>query len=56
MCNVDVTPLPVLWDEKEDRPLPDFEVEHTCRNFWKVREWAIERSAHKHKYKDDDVA
>ncbi|KAJ9485798.1 hypothetical protein VN97_g7570 [Penicillium thymicola] len=56
MCNVDMTPLPVHWDEKEDRPLPDFEVEHTCRNFWKVRDWTIERSAHKHKYKDDDAA
>ncbi|KAJ5114124.1 hypothetical protein N7456_002658 [Penicillium angulare] len=56
MCNVDVTPIPVSWDDKEDRPLPDFEMEHTCRNFWKVRDWAIERSAHEHKYKSDDLA
>jgi hypothetical protein len=26
-------------------------VEHTCRIFWKVKDWAIERDAHKHKYK-----
>ncbi|KAJ5186109.1 hypothetical protein N7491_006020 [Penicillium cf. griseofulvum] len=51
MCHVDVTPIPVLWAEKEDRPLNDFQVEHTCRNFWKVKDWAIERDAHKHKYK-----
>ncbi|GFG19482.1 hypothetical protein IFM5058_10133 [Aspergillus udagawae] len=52
MCHVDVTPIPVLWAEKEDRPLNDFQVEHTCRNFWKVKDWARERSAHKHEYKD----
>ncbi|OOO06239.1 Protein of unknown function DUF3328 [Aspergillus oryzae] len=52
MCHSDVTPLPVLWAEKEDRPLNDFQVEHTCRNFWKVREWALERDAHRHPYND----
>ncbi|KAH8702422.1 hypothetical protein BGW36DRAFT_424698 [Talaromyces proteolyticus] len=35
MCHVDVTPLPVLWAEQEERPLNDFQVEHTYRNFWK---------------------
>ncbi|KAJ5725091.1 uncharacterized protein N7483_006448 [Penicillium malachiteum] len=56
MCNVDVTPILVSWDDKKNQPLADFEMEHTCRNFWKVRDWAIERSDHKHKFKDDDPA
>ncbi|KAJ5593539.1 hypothetical protein N7537_010443 [Penicillium hordei] len=44
MCNVDVTLIPFFWDEKHNTSLPDFQVEHTCRNFWKVRDWAIERA------------
>ncbi|KAI2787678.1 hypothetical protein POX_f08053 [Penicillium oxalicum] len=51
MCHVDVTPIPVLWAEKENRPLNDFQVEHTCRNFWQVKQWAIAHDARKHKYK-----
>ncbi|KAK1141023.1 hypothetical protein N8T08_009596 [Aspergillus melleus] len=53
MCNVDVTPIPVLWSEREDRPVPDFQVEHTCRDFWKVRDWAMERDAHRHGFKGE---
>ncbi|KAJ6031699.1 hypothetical protein N7540_002431 [Penicillium herquei] len=56
MCNVDVTPIFVSWDDKKAQPLADFEMEHTCRNFWKVRDWARERSDHKHKFKEDDPA
>ncbi|KAJ6127877.1 hypothetical protein N7471_009094 [Penicillium samsonianum] len=53
MCNVDVTPRPVHWDNNKNRPISEFEVEHTCRDFWSVREWARERSGHKHKFKAD---
>ncbi|KAJ5279202.1 hypothetical protein N7478_004574 [Penicillium angulare] len=50
MCHVDVTPIPVIWAEKEGRPYNDFQVEHTCRNFGKVKEWAKARSAKGHEY------
>ncbi|KAJ5614790.1 hypothetical protein N7528_008444 [Penicillium herquei] len=56
MCNVDMTPILISWDDKRSRPLADFEMEHTCRDFWKVRDWARERTDHGHKFKDDDPA
>ncbi|KAF9523981.1 hypothetical protein CPB83DRAFT_949088, partial [Crepidotus variabilis] len=42
MCSVDITPIPWQWgfEDKVARPVAD--IQHTCRNFDKVREWAKE--------------
>ncbi len=44
--------IPIWYDEERERPYGDFETTHTCRNFWKVREWVLERSALKHPFND----
>ena len=48
MCYSDVTALPVSKAKTRDRPEADYENVHTCRNFWKIRDWAVERSGLNH--------
>ena len=46
MCHSDLTPI---QHKRRDRPIPgfppwkpDFTVPHTCRNFWKIHDWAAQ--------------
>lgn len=48
MCNADISPMTANWSTVANRPVSNFETLHTCRNFDKVQEWVIARSAHKH--------
>lgn len=48
MCNVDITPMTASWSTVANRPVSNFETQHTCRNFDKVKEWVVARSGHKH--------
>jgi hypothetical protein len=42
MCANDVTPLVWEWDEKKHVAREVAEVQHTCTDFEKVREWGSE--------------
>jgi hypothetical protein len=42
MCSVDVTPNVWVWDEGRKSSFPRLDTVHTCRNFDKVRAWAVE--------------
>ncbi|KAM4057532.1 hypothetical protein HRG_010741 [Hirsutella rhossiliensis] len=48
MCNIDVTPLLVTWNERMNRPMPNFQALHTCRNFAKVKSWMMKRNGLNH--------
>lgn len=43
MCRGDMTPIPVIWDERGQRDNPYFPIVHSCRNFDKLRGWMLER-------------
>ncbi|KAH8899461.1 hypothetical protein GQ53DRAFT_777139 [Thozetella sp. PMI_491] len=46
MCTVDVGLLgQVWWNREQPRGFPDFNTEHTCRDFEAVRRWAEEHQA-----------
>ncbi|KAJ3579130.1 hypothetical protein NPX13_g1431 [Xylaria arbuscula] len=44
MCHADVTIVTAHWIEQRDRPWPDFNTKHVCRDFEKVLEWTNEHS------------
>ncbi|KAL6903859.1 hypothetical protein GGI43DRAFT_381569 [Trichoderma evansii] len=50
MCNIDLTPLPIYWDERQNRPMADMEVEHTCRDFQAVKNWVTQRNGLRHPF------
>lgn len=44
MCHADITPIP-LWskpDFKHGEITPVFKIPHTCRNYDRIKEWALE--------------
>jgi hypothetical protein len=45
MCSADVTPLSYVWWSKSDELLPSTAVQHTCRDFNALVEWAKEHRA-----------
>lgn len=45
MCDADVSILTYAWVEGEKTPQPNLNVEHKCRNFDDVLEWALEQQA-----------
>lgn len=48
MCTVDIGVLGQVWWNKEvPTAFPDFNTQHTCRNFEDVREWAEKHQAPK---------
>ena len=47
MCSTDVTPNVWSWDERRQRNFPRLDSVHTCRNFEKIKEWAINHHIHK---------
>ncbi|CEJ55178.1 hypothetical protein PMG11_01449 [Penicillium brasilianum] len=42
-CSADLTPLGYEWNEEYQVPFPLFKEKHTCRNFDKIKSWAMER-------------
>lgn len=42
MCAVDITPIPWRWFPDRGESQPYSSIQHTCRNFEQVREWAKE--------------
>lgn len=42
MCSVDISTLFWEWLPDQQRSTPDSRTTHTCRDFEKVREWAVE--------------
>jgi Mycotoxin biosynthesis protein UstYa len=45
MCKADMTPIPWFMSPVVQEPFPNFEVEHTCRDFHKLVKWAKSRKA-----------
>lgn len=46
MCTVDIGVLGQVWqNRKAPTAYPDFNTEHTCRNFEDVRKWAFRNQA-----------
>lgn len=45
MCTGDMTLSPIKWDYKGGRIVPDFQVDHTCRDFDTLREWSVNRDS-----------
>jgi hypothetical protein len=45
MCSGDMTLSPIIWSEEKGRIMPDFEVDHTCRDYDALKEWANARDA-----------
>ena len=45
MCHSDVTPYTWVWDEKEKHLRNENVTPHTCRNFDKIRDWAVAHKA-----------
>lgn len=43
MCNADLTPVPTQYFEGLGRNYINSSREHTCRDFWTIRDWATER-------------
>ncbi|KAK4556752.1 hypothetical protein LTR86_006323 [Recurvomyces mirabilis] len=43
MCNVGLTPVPTQWFPGLGQNYINSSREHTCRDFWQVRDWATER-------------
>ncbi|KAF2144307.1 uncharacterized protein K452DRAFT_223373, partial [Aplosporella prunicola CBS 121167] len=42
MCHADITPMVWQWSEEDKRVKLHVEVEHECRNFDAIRDWADE--------------
>lgn len=42
MCNTDVNLIPTQWVHGRDRPYPNFNTKHVCRNYEAILQWAIE--------------
>ncbi|KAJ4470469.1 hypothetical protein J3R30DRAFT_1221843 [Lentinula aciculospora] len=43
MCSGDITPIVWRWDDAKATAMRDASMKHQCRNFNKVKDWAIER-------------
>ncbi|KAL1615087.1 hypothetical protein SLS56_011941 [Neofusicoccum ribis] len=50
MCHSDITPLILQWDETLQKSRHRANVPHTCRDFDKIRDWALTRSIAQMKY------
>ncbi|KAL4799883.1 hypothetical protein BDV19DRAFT_200462 [Aspergillus venezuelensis] len=45
MCSSDVSTIHWAWSDKHQKWQADGRVQHTCRDFNRIREWAFERTA-----------
>lgn len=41
MCSADITPVVQQWDTQEKRSWARLDVPHTCRDFEKIKDWAL---------------
>lgn len=58
MCSSDITPLPWVWDEQSGEAKELADVQHTCRNFEKIKQWGKENKAkhfRKEKIRKEDL-
>ncbi|GAM87534.1 hypothetical protein ANO11243_055600 [Dothideomycetidae sp. 11243] len=46
MCEADMTLAPMVWSNEKERMIPDFEIEHTCRDYDALKEWAKDRDSY----------
>ena len=44
-CSSDVSTIIWQWSQKQQRMLGNVKTTHTCRNFDKIRDWAVENKA-----------
>ncbi|KAI4170497.1 MAG: hypothetical protein LQ346_008849 [Caloplaca aetnensis] len=51
MCTGDMTFSPTVWDSNKGRFIPDFEVEHTCRDYDALKKWSLAREADKDRWR-----
>ncbi|KUL86572.1 hypothetical protein ZTR_04224 [Talaromyces verruculosus] len=42
MCNTDINLIPTQWVHGRDRPYPNFNTKHVCRNYEAILQWSIE--------------
>ena len=45
-CSSDISTIYWEWSEKKHRMFGNVKTTHTCRNFEKIRDWAVEHKAH----------
>ncbi|UKZ77009.1 hypothetical protein TrVFT333_004725 [Trichoderma virens FT-333] len=45
MCTSDMTVAPIIWSYEKGRIIPDFEIDHSCRDFETLKEWALARDS-----------
>lgn len=43
-CTADVGLVTAVWVKDYSEPYPEFSTRHQCRNFDRIRDWALERS------------
>ena len=46
MCHADITPTPLFYRSRDDNVYSVLASTHMCRDFEKVKEWALERQLH----------
>lgn len=55
MCHGDITPIP-FWSKpefKNSEITPMFKIQHTCRSYDKIKDWAVKNRVQKFKCPDD---
>ncbi|EKG10358.1 hypothetical protein MPH_12550 [Macrophomina phaseolina MS6] len=50
MCHSDITPLVLQWDDEMQKSRHRANMPHTCRDFGKIRDWAMNRAIAQMKY------
>ncbi|KAF3802774.1 Cyclochlorotine biosynthesis protein O [Colletotrichum gloeosporioides] len=53
MCHSDITPLVLQWDDNLQKSRHRANLPHSCRNFDKIREWAVKRAIAQMTYDGD---
>lgn len=53
MCHSDITPLVLQWDDNLQKSRHRANLPHSCRNFDKIREWAMKRAIAQMTYDGD---
>ncbi|KAH7386592.1 hypothetical protein BKA64DRAFT_580946, partial [Cadophora sp. MPI-SDFR-AT-0126] len=44
MCHGDLTPITLTWSDEMDWVKPNFSIQHTCRNFQSIWDFALSRN------------
>ena len=54
MCHADITPMPFFYRASDDNVYSVLATEHTCRNFDKIKEWALSRQLKHWRWNETD--